>query len=215
MSIDLGKLSELIIAGKINELETSTQEAVDNKVDPGDILNQGLLAGMDIVGQRWKNGDMFMPEVLRSAKAMGAGMKILRPVLAEGDIGNAGTMVIGTVAGDLHDIGKDLAAMMFEGAGYNVINLGIDQSNETFVNAVKEHKPTLLGISALLTTTMPRMGEIINSLKEAGIRDEVAVIIGGAPVTKEFADEIGADLYAPNAGTAVEISKKFFESKGN
>ncbi len=215
MSMDIGKLSELIIAGKINELETATQDALDNNVDPGEILNQGLLAGMDIVGQRWKNGDMFMPEVLRSAKAMGAGMKILRPVLAEGDIGNAGTMVIGTVAGDLHDIGKDLAAMMFEGAGYNVINLGIDQSNETFVNAVKEHKPTVLGISALLTTTMPRMGEIINSLKESGIRDEVAVIIGGAPVTKEFADEIGADLYAPNAGTAVEITKKFFTTKGN
>lgn len=215
MSMDIGKLSELIIAGKINELETATQEALDNNVDPGEILNQGLLAGMDIVGQRWKNGDMFMPEVLRSAKAMGSGMKILRPVLAEGDIGNAGTMVIGTVAGDLHDIGKDLAAMMFEGAGYNVINLGIDQANETFVNAVKEHKPTVLGISALLTTTMPRMGEIINSLKESGIRDEVAVIIGGAPVTKEFADEIGADLYAPNAGTAVEITKKFFTTKGN
>ncbi len=215
MSIDLGKLSEAIISGKIEDVKTITQESLDGKADPGDVLNQGLLAGMDIVGQRWKNGDMFMPEVLRSAKAMGAGMEILRPVLAEGDLGSAGTMVIGTVAGDLHDIGKDLAAMMFEGAGYNVINLGIDQSNETFVNAVKEHKPKLLGISALLTTTMPRMGEIINSLKESGIRDEVAVIIGGAPVTQEFAEEIGADLYSPNAGSAVEIAKEFFETKGN
>ncbi|MFP4447871.1 MAG: B12-binding domain-containing protein [Bacteroidales bacterium] len=213
MSMDLSKISETLVAGKVDELTKQTGEYLNSGANPGDILNKGLLPGMDTVGQKWKDGDMFMPEVLRCAKGMSAAMDILRPHLAEGDMGNAGTMVIGTVAGDLHDIGKDLAAMMFEGAGYKVINIGIDQPNEEFVKAVKKHKPTVLGMSALLTTTMPRMGEVINSLKEAGIRDQVAVIIGGAPVTEEFADEIGADLYAPNAGSAVEITNEYFEKQ--
>jgi 5-methyltetrahydrofolate--homocysteine methyltransferase len=215
MNADLGKITENIIKGKIEDLKQQTQTALDNNVAASEILNQGLLPGMDEVGSRWRNGDMFMPEVLRSAKAMSAGMIILRPQLADDDLGNSGTMVIGTVAGDLHDIGKDLAAMMFEGAGYNVVNIGIDQPNEKFIEAVKENKANVLGISALLTTTMPRMGEIINSLKEAGIRDEVTVIIGGAPVTQEFAEEIGADLYAPNAGSAVEITKEYLQAKSN
>jgi len=213
MSFDLGKVSELLIAGKVDDLKELTQKGVDEGVNAPDILNQGLLPGMDAVGQKWKDGDMFMPEVLRCAKGMSQSMDILRPHLAADDLGNAGTFVIGTVAGDLHDIGKDLAAMMFEGAGYKVVNIGIDQPNEAFVDAVKEHQPTVLGMSALLTTTMPRMGEVINSLKEAGIRDEVAVIIGGAPVTQEFAEEIGADLYAPNAGSAVDIVKEYFQKK--
>jgi len=211
--MDLSKISEKLISGDVEGLKQMTEETLQTDINPGDILNQGLLPGMDTVGQRWKDGDMFMPEVLRCAKAMSGAMDILRPKLAESDMGNAGTMVIGTVAGDLHDIGKDLAAMMFEGAGYKVINIGIDQPNENFVKAVKEHKPNLLGMSALLTTTMPRMGEVINSLKESGIREHVAVIIGGAPVTEEFADEIGADLYAPNAGSAVDIAKEYFEKK--
>lgn len=211
--MDLSKISDTLITGKSDELKKLIEEAVNNDVNPGDILNQGLLPGMDAVGQKWKAGEMFMPEVLRCAKAMSSSMDYLRPMLKDDDMGTAGTMVIGTVAGDLHDIGKDLAAMMFEGAGYKVINIGIDQSNENFINAVKEHKPNLLGMSALLTTTMPRMGEVINSLKETGIRDKVTVIIGGAPVTEEFAKEIGADLYAPNAGTAVEITKEYLSQK--
>jgi 5-methyltetrahydrofolate--homocysteine methyltransferase len=213
--MDLSKISETLIAGKVDELKNLTEEALSSGTEAADLLNQGLLPGMDAVGQKWKDGDMFMPEVLRCAKAMSGAMDILRPNLSESDMGNAGTLVIGTVAGDLHDIGKDLAAMMFEGAGYKVINIGIDQPNEEFVKAVKEHKPSLLGMSALLTTTMPRMGEIINSLKEAGIRDQVAVIVGGAPVTEEFANEIGADLYAPNAGSAVDITNEYFEKKKN
>jgi len=208
MSVDLGTISEALVQGKIDDVKQKTQEAIDSGAAPGDILNTGLLAGMDVVGQRWKNGEMFMPEVLRCAKAMGNAMEILRPKLTAGEVGAAGKLVIGTVAGDLHDIGKDLAAMMFEGAGYQVVNIGIDQPNEAFVKAVKEHKPDVLGLSALLTTTMPRMGEVINSLKEAGIRDQVTVIIGGAPVTDEFAEEIGADLYAPNAGSAVDLVKE-------
>jgi 5-methyltetrahydrofolate--homocysteine methyltransferase len=156
---------------------------------------------------------MFMPEVLRSAKAMSKAMEVVRPLLKADQLGSTGTIVIGTVAGDLHDIGKDLAAMMFEGAGYKVVNIGIDQPNEAFVEAVKEHQPNVLGMSALLTTTMPRMGEVINSLKEAGIRDQVAVIIGGAPVTKEFADEISADLYASNASSAIDLTNEFLQKK--
>ncbi len=210
MSVDTTRISEAIAKGQMDELQAITQKALDDKVDPGTILNQGLLPGMDKVGQLWREGEMFMPEVLRSAKTMSKAMDILRPHLSEGDLGSAGKMVIGTVAGDLHDIGKDLAGMMFEGAGYEVINIGIDQPNDAFVEAAIEHKPTLLGMSALLTTTMPRMGEVINSLKESGIRDQMAVIIGGAPVTQEFADEIGADLYAPNAGSAVELTRQFF-----
>ena len=211
--MDFSKISETLVAGKSDDLKKLVEDAINENANPADLLNQGLLPGMDAVGQKWKAGDMFMPEVLRSAKAMSNSMDILRPHLKEGDMGNTGTMVIGTVAGDLHDIGKDLAAMMFEGAGYKVINIGIDQPNEAFVNAVKEHQPNILGMSALLTTTMPRMGEVINSLKEAGIRDEVAVIIGGAPVTQEFADEIGADIYAPNAGSAVEITNEYLQQK--
>lgn len=213
MSMDLTKITETLIAGKVDELKSQTDEALNSGANPADVLNKGLLPGMDAVGQKWKDGDMFMPEVLRSAKAMSAAMDILRPKLSEGDLGSAGTLVIGTVAGDLHDIGKDLVGMMFEGAGYKVINIGIDQPNEEFVKAVKEHKPDVLGMSALLTTTMPRMGEVINSLKEAGIRDQVAVTVGGAPVTEEFAEEIGADIYAPNAGSAVDITKEYFEKK--
>ncbi len=211
--MDLSNISETLIAGKADELRKMVEEGVKENINPADILNQGLLPGMDAVGKKWKAGDMFMPEVLRSAKAMSISMDFLRPLLKDDDVGNAGTMIIGTVAGDLHDIGKDLAAMMFEGAGYNVINIGIDQSNENFVDAVKEHKCNLLGMSALLTTTMPRMGEVINSLKEAGIRDQVTVIIGGAPVTEEFAREIGADLYAPNAGSAVDITREYLQNK--
>ena len=213
MSIDLTKITETLIAGKVDELKNQTNEALESGSEPVDILNQGLLPGMDAVGQKWKDGDMFMPEVLRCAKAMSGAMDILRPKLSDSDLGNAGTLVIGTVAGDLHDIGKDLVGMMYEGAGYKVINIGIDQPNEAFVNAVKEHKPDVLGMSALLTTTMPRMGEVINSLKEAGIRDQVAVTVGGAPVTEEFAEEIGADIYAPNAGSAVEITNQYFEKQ--
>ncbi|MCF8308632.1 MAG: corrinoid protein [Bacteroidales bacterium] len=215
MSYDLGKITETLIQGKVDQLTELTQSAIDSNAEPAKILNEGLLPGMDTVGEKWKNGEMFMPEVLRCAKAMSKSMDILRPKLSEGELGSAGTLVIGTVAGDLHDIGKDLVGMMFEGAGYKVINIGIDQPNENFVNAAIEHKPDVLGMSALLTTTMPRMGEVINSLKEAGIRDQVTVMVGGAPVTEEYAQEIGADLYGANASTAVDVSRDYFEKAKN
>ncbi len=204
---DLGKIAESLIAGKIDEVSGLVQEAVDGGADAQETMEKGLLAGMDVVGQRFKSGEMFIPEVLRSAKAMHAGMEILRPLLAESDTKGAGTVVIGTVEGDLHDIGKNLVGMMFEGAGYKVVNLGIDLAPQVFVDAVKEHDPDLLGMSALLTTTMPKMGETINALKEAGLRDKVKIMVGGAPVTAEFAEEIGADAYAANAASSVDKAK--------
>lgn len=208
MAVDLGKMADLLIAGKVEDVSNMTQEAIDEGLDPREILDNGLIAGMDVVGQRFKACEMFIPEVLRSAKAMSAGMDKLRPLLSEADAKNAGSLVIGTVKGDLHDIGKNLVAMMFEGAGFKVVNLGIDLDTQVFVDAVKEHKPDLLGMSALLTTTMPRMGEVINALKEAGIRDQVKIMVGGAPVTDDFAQEIGADIYGANAASSVDKGRE-------
>jgi len=205
---DLGQIAESLIAGKIDEVKSQTQEAVDAGEKPEQIMQQGLLAGMGVVGERFRDGDMFIPEVLRCAKAMHASMDVLRPLLSQAEVESGGVFVIGTVEGDLHDIGKNLVAMMFEGAGFKVVNLGIDLEPSVFVDAVKEHNPDILAMSALLTTTMPKMGETINALKEAGIRDQTKIMIGGAPVTQEFSDEIGADGYAANAGSSVDKAKE-------
>ena len=207
MSEQFGKIAEALIKGKVDETVNLTKEALEAKTSAGEVLTSGLLAGMDVVGQKFKSGKMFIPEVLRSAKAMSGAMELLRPLLTEAEMQSAGTMVIGTVKGDLHDIGKNLVGMMFEGAGFKVVNLGIDLDPKVFVDAVKEHKANVLGMSALLTTTMPRMAEVIDSLKEAGIRDQVTVMVGGAPVTAEYAEKIGADVYGPNAATAVDRAR--------
>ncbi len=208
MSELLGKMAESLIAGKVDEVSELTQQALDANITSKDILEKGLLAGMDVVGKRFKANEMFIPEVLRCAKCMHGAMEILRPLLAETGVETAGTFVIGTVKGDLHDIGKNLVGMMFEGAGFKVVDLGIDLAPATFVEAIKEHNANLFGMSALLTTTMPKMGETINAIKEAGIRDQVKIMIGGAPVTREFAKEIGADAYASNAASAVDTGKE-------
>ena len=207
--MDYGKISEALIAGNIEEEKKLTQEALDAGTSAGEILNKGLLPGMEIVGQRFKAAEMFIPEVLRSAKTMGAGMEIIRPLLSESDAAGSGTVVIGTMEGDLHDIGKNLVGMMLEGAGFTIVDLGTDVKPQEFVDAAKEHKPKILGMSALLTTTMPKMGETINALKEAGIRDQIKIMAGGAPVTQDFVDEIGADAYGSNATAAVEKAKAF------
>ncbi len=208
MSELFAKMAESLIAGKVDEVTDLTKEALDGGLSPQDILEQGLLAGMDVVGQRFKANEMFIPEVLRCAKCMHGAMEILRPLLVESGVKTAGTLVIGTVKGDLHDIGKNLVGMMFEGAGFEVVDLGIDQEPQAFVDALKDHKAELFGMSALLTTTMPKMGETINAIKEAGIRDQVKIMIGGAPVTAEYAKEIGADAYASNAASAVDTGKE-------
>lgn len=212
MSELLEKIAQTLIDGNIGKVVSLTKEALDGGMSPQQILDQGLLAGMDVVGQRFKAEEMFIPEVLRCAKCMHGAMEILRPLLAETGVESIGTFVIGTVKGDLHDIGKNLVGMMFEGAGFNVVDLGIDREPQAFVDAVKEHKAKIVGLSALLTTTMPMMGETVKAIKEAGIRDQVKIMVGGAPVTASFAEKIGADAYASNAASAVEKARALLGS---
>ncbi|MDW7673251.1 MAG: corrinoid protein [Bacillota bacterium] len=201
-------LSNGVISGDMAQVTADTKAAVDAGLDPLEIINKGLIAGMNVVGQRFKVGDMYVPEVLMAAKAMAAGVEIVKPLLADGDVPSQGTIVIGTVKGDLHDIGKNLVAMMSESSGYKVVNLGVDISPESFADAVRQHKPQVVGMSALLTTTMLAMRDTIEVLKEEGLRDQVKVIIGGAPVTQDFADEIGADGFAPDAASATELIER-------
>jgi 5-methyltetrahydrofolate--homocysteine methyltransferase len=189
---------------KVAEL---VQQALDQGTAPGEILSRGLITGMDEVGKDFKAGELFVPEVLIAARAMHAGMSILRPLLAESDAPSAGKYLIGTVKGDLHDIGKNLVKMMVEGAGFETVDLGTDVDSSDFVAAVQEYQPDLLGMSALLTTTMVNMRATIEALQEAGLRDSVKIMIGGAPVTQGFAEEIGADAYAPDAASAVELTR--------
>ncbi len=177
----------------------------------GQSINQGLMPGMDHVGVEFRAGNMFVPEVLRSAKAMQGSMDLLKPLLVAAHAKMAGKVLLGTVKGDLHDIGKNLVGMMCEGAGFEVIDLGKDVSPEEFVEAVKEHEPDIVGMSALLTTTMRAMESTIKALEEAGLRDKVRIMVGGAPVTQAFAEQIGADGYASNASSAAELSRKFAE----
>jgi corrinoid protein of di/trimethylamine methyltransferase len=199
--------------GLADEVVKSVEELLKRGMTPYDVLTKGLVAGMDIVGVDFRDGILFVPEVLMAAKAMKAGMAILRPLLAETGAPQVGTMVIGTVKGDIHDIGKNLVAMMMEGAGFTVINLGINTDAEKFINAIHEHKPNILGMSALLTTTMPYMGVVINALKEQGLRDQLIVLVGGAPLNEAFAEEIGADAYCRDAAIAVETAKKLLAIK--
>jgi len=199
--------------GLADEVVKSVEELLKRGMTPYDVLTKGLVAGMDIVGVDFRDGILFVPEVLMAAKAMKAGMAILRPLLAETGAPQVGTMVIGTVKGDIHDIGKNLVAMMMEGAGFNVINLGINTDAEKFINAIHDHKPEILGMSALLTTTMPYMGVVINTLKEQGLRDQLIVLVGGAPLNEAFAEEIGADAYCRDAAIAVETAKKLLAIK--
>jgi 5-methyltetrahydrofolate--homocysteine methyltransferase len=183
------------------------QKALDQGMEPNEVLQGGLIAGMDEVGRDFKAGDLFVPEVLIAARAMHAGMNILRPLLSESDAAGVGKYVVGTVKGDLHDIGKNLVKMMLEGAGFEMVDLGTDVEPGAFVEAVREHQPALVGMSALLTTTMVQMKATIEALVEAGVRDSVKIMVGGAPVTEAFAQEIGADAYAPDAATAVDVAR--------
>ncbi len=201
---DLQALAEAVINGQKEEAERLTQEAIDEGVRPGMIINEGLIAGMSVVGEKFKNNEFYVPEVLIAARAMQSAMDHVKPLLVEGEIEARGTVAIGTVKGDLHDIGKNLVAMMLEGGGYDIIDLEVDVSPEQFVEAA-EGGANVIALSALLTTTMPSMKDTVDALVEAGIRDQVKVIIGGAPVTQSYADEIGADGYAPDAASAVDL----------
>jgi 5-methyltetrahydrofolate--homocysteine methyltransferase len=184
------------------------QQALDQGMSPEEILSEALMPGMDQVGKDFKAGELFVPEVLIAARAMQAGMDILRPLLTDSSAAFVGKVIIGTVAGDLHDIGKNLVKMMLEGASFEVVDLGTDVSPAAFVEAVRAHQPELVGMSALLTTTMANMKATVEALEEAGLRDQVKIMVGGAPVTDVFAQNIGADSFAPDAATAVEVSRE-------
>ena len=207
---DLQQMHKDLYEGNADAVKAGVQKALAEGMSAQDILNNGLLAGMDRVGCDFKAGDLYIPEVLMCANAMHAGLGVLRPLLAESRGGGQsllGKIVIGTVHGDMHDIGKNLVSMMLEGAGFEVIDLGIDVAPDKFIEAVRAQQPKIVGMAAMLTTTMPVMKTVIEALKEAGLRDKVKVIIGGAPVTSAFAKQIGADAYAPDAATAIDVAR--------
>jgi 5-methyltetrahydrofolate--homocysteine methyltransferase len=209
----IDQMKDDLYDGLADEVVAGVHELLRRDMSPHDVLTKTLVAGMDVVGADFRDGVLFVPEVLMAAKAMKAGMEILRPKLAETGAPQIGTMLIGTVKGDIHDIGKNLVAMMMEGAGFKVVNLGINVDADAFVAAVREHKPAILGMSALLTTTMPYMGVVIKALVDAGLRKELIVLVGGAPLNAAFAEEIEADAYCRDAALAVETAKKLISIK--
>lgn len=203
--VDLKQIAEGLIQGKASEVKELVQTAVDEGQDVQEILDEALLAGMSVVGNRFKKNEFYVPEVLVAARAMKHGMEVLRPLLAERNIKGRGTIVLGTVKGDLHDIGKNLVGMMLEGTGFEVVDLGVDVPSQKFIGAATEKCADIVGLSALLTTTMLAMKDVVSSLNKSALGGEVKVIIGGAPVTQDYADEIGADGYAPDAASAVDV----------
>ena len=200
----LEDLRKSVIEGDLNATQDLVHKALVENFPPEKILTDGLISAMSEVGRMFEAGEFYVPEMLISARAMKGGLAILRPQLAAANIQAVGRVIIGTVQGDLHDIGKNLVGMMLEGAGFEVIDLGVDVSPEKYVRAVKEHQPDLVGCSALLTTTMPRMQDILQALQSAGLRDKVKVMIGGAPVTEQYARDIGADIFASDAASAAQ-----------
>ena len=212
MSI-IQEMSEFLQKGRAKNVKALVQQALDEGMDPKEILNEGLLSGMMIIGAKFKNNEVFVPEVLVAARAMNAGLTVLEPKLVE--VGNepVGKAVIGTVQGDLHDIGKNLVVMMLKGAGFEIHDLGVDVAPETFIEKAEEVGADVICMSALLTTTMPGMQDCIDQLKEKGLRDKYVVMVGGAPVNENFAQQIGADYYTPDAASAAEVARDAVTSK--
>ena len=208
--MDLKELSLLVQKGNAKKTKQFVVDALEQNISAERILNEGLIDGMSIIGAKFKNNEVFVPEVLIAARAMNAGMDILSPVLSETGIEPVGKAIIGTVKGDLHDIGKNLVKMMFKGAGIDVIDLGVDVTAETFVNKAEEVGAKIVCMSSLLTTTMPYMKTIIEEFEKRGIRDKYVLMVGGAPITENFANQIGANLYTPDAATAAEEAKNIF-----
>src|SRR4030066_2445700 len=209
----LDDLRQSVIDGDMSNTQELVKKALVEKMPPEQILKEGLISAMEEVGRRFECGEFYVPEMLISSRAMKSGLALMRPHLIAANIEAVGKVVIGTVQGDLHDIGKNLVGMMLEGAGFEVVDLGTDVSPEKYVAAVKEHRPDIIACSALITTTMPRMKNVILSLKEAGLRDRVKVIIGGAPVTDQYATDIGADGHAPDAASAASRAKELILKK--
>ena len=202
------EISAAIIEGEDGEVDELTRKALDDGITAVEIMDDGLIAGMGIVGIKFRENIIFVPEVLACARAMKAGMAHIEPILSASGVPAQGPVVMGTVKGDLHDIGKNLCIMLLRGAGFEVIDLGVDTSPDEFIDAVEEHEAPLLGMSALLTTTMPNMGKTIEAFIDADLRDDVQIMVGGAPVTQEFADDMGADGYGKDAMACVELAKR-------
>ena len=207
--VDLNDISEALQSGNAEKVVELINQALEENVVPKEILENGLIKGMGIIGEKFKKNEVYVPEVLIAARAMHAGMTVLKPRLAETGVKNLGKVTMGTVKGDLHDIGKNLVNMMLEGAGFEVIDLGVDVSAEKFVEAVREHQPNILGMSALLTTTMINMADVIKALENEGLRAKVKIMIGGAPITQNYAMQIGADSYASDAASAADLAKSY------
>jgi 5-methyltetrahydrofolate--homocysteine methyltransferase len=204
----LDTIYESILDGEIKLVPGHVQTALDENVAAATILNDGMIAAMSEVGELFEEGEFFVPEMLVSARSMQAGLAVLRPYLVDSGVESVGKMVIGTVKGDIHDIGKNLVTMMMEGGGFEVIDLGVDQSAEEFIAAIKQHKPDVVGISALLTTTMPYMGVVVDAIKETGLRDDISILVGGAPINDAYAEKIGADVFCKSAGMAADTAKR-------
>jgi 5-methyltetrahydrofolate--homocysteine methyltransferase len=209
--VDLKQIYDATVVGNAPKVKELTQQALDEGVAPSEIITKHLIPAMGEVGDRFERNEFYVPELLIAARAMQAGLSILKPLLAETDLQPTGRVVIGTVKGDLHDIGKNLVSMMLQGAGFDIVDLGVDVPPDKFIEAVKGSKPQVVALSALLTTTMPAMKTTIAALEAAGLRKQIKVVIGGAPVTQRYADEIGADGYAPDANSAVRKTKELLQ----
>ena len=209
----LETIKELVVSGKFKDIEEEVQKAVDSGTDLNSLINDALISAMDIVGKRFADGDIYVPEMLVSAKTMKMGLDIIKPLLQSGEAEDRGTIVMGTVKGDLHDIGKNLVTMMMEGAGFKIIDLGVDVKIEDLIDTLKKEEPDILGLSALLTTTMPEMQNVIQALEEAGLRNQIKVIVGGAPIDQKFADQIGADGFGADAVEAVQLARELVADK--
>lgn len=209
--VNLQEIADNLIKGQAKKVIELTTNAINEGVEPAKILGEGLIAGMNVVGQKFKACEFYVPEVLIAARAMKGAMEVLKPKLLESGVQPIAKIAIGTVKGDLHDIGKNLVSMMLQGAGFEIIDLGVDVTPEKFIESVKTKGVTLVGMSALLTTTMPSMKSAIEAMKEAGVRDKVKVMIGGAPVSQSYSDEIGADGYSADAASAVEKAKELLK----
>lgn len=205
---NLEALARAVVSGNAAEVQGLIEAALGEGLHPGTVVNEGLIAGMDEIGRRFKENEIFVPEVMLAAKAMQSGLAVLRPLMAEKKVEPLATVILGTVKGDQHDIGKNLVGMMLEGAGFSVVDLGVNVAPERFIGAAEERGASLIGLSALLTTTMPVMEATIRGLQAAGLRDRIKVMIGGAPVSQEYADRIGADGYAEDAAAAVDLARK-------
>jgi 5-methyltetrahydrofolate--homocysteine methyltransferase len=209
MNERIASIKKAVVDGKHAEIERLVQEAIDKKIDLGILINEAMIGAMDIVGKRFATSEIFVPEMLASAVTMKKGLALIKPLLAGSGVQSRGVILIGTVKGDLHDIGKNLVIMMLEGAGFEVLDLGVDLSVEKVIAKVEELKPDILGLSALLTTTMPQMEEVVKTLENKGLRGSVKVMVGGAPVDRKFAEKIGADGYGEDAGEAVQLARNF------